>query len=287
MTQATSNLQASGLSDRYEIRQLEQRHVEWVAAIAAHANVYQGWCATLFAGQQARTTLAFAQSAAVTYKKTVELGFSYGIFDKEYQFKRVESVAAGGGLYFSEFDESDPELEVDSREKLNDAMDFPLVSYGMQYDASDPSPATILFTSLVKEVPVMGYVFGARPALTAEERAKREAEPDKSLEVKPNWGEVMGRNGTATKEEYAGKGLAKALAHWLLSDAKRKGYKKMVIGVNSLAVHHIYSNPPAPFKANVLMAYHCQDHEVEIDGKMVKLFANCKDAFRGSVEVLL
>lgn len=287
MTQATSNLQATGLSDRYEIRQLEQRHVEWVAAIAAHANVYQGWCASLFDGKQAKTTLGFARNVAVTYRKTVELGYSYGIFDKEYQFKRVESVATGGGLYFSEFDESDPELEVNGREKLNDAMDFPLVTYGMQYDASDPSPAELLFSSLVKEVPVLGYVFAARPALTIEERAKREAEPDKSLEVKPNRGEVMGRNGTATKDGYAGKGLAKALAYWLMRDAKSKGYKKMVIGVNSSAVQHIYSNPPAPFKANVLMFYPCQDHEVEIDGKMMKLFAQCKEAFRGKVEVLL
>jgi hypothetical protein len=274
---SVTDLHGVQLPARYEIRRLEPQHEEWVSALTAHANIYQGWFGDLYDGQRAKIALRFGRNFLGNYRRTLKGGLAYGIFDKEYQFKRPESTTTGGALYWSEFDENDPNLELDGRKKLSDAMDFPLVSHAMAYDASDPECARVLFQSLGEEFPDMVYVFGAKPP----------GMPEHNNNEKPKRGEVIGRNGTATADGYTGKGLMKALAHFMMHEANANGYKKISIDNTSVAVHHVYSNPPAPYSANVLIEYHAQDHEVDVDGKKIKVFEKCNGVFRGTVHVYL
>ncbi len=76
---------------------------------------------------------------------SVQTGLVFGIFDKTYQFRRPESQLTGGAVYFSEFDEDDPKIEIGGRQRLSEAMDFPLVSYASSYDGGDPRPGRLSF----------------------------------------------------------------------------------------------------------------------------------------------
>lgn len=272
-----TNLHGVQLPEHYEIRPLDLQYREWVAAIIAHGNIYQGWLGALYEGQRAKTALGFWRIFRTGYERSLEGNLCYGVFDKDYQFKRPESAATGGALYWSEFNQNDPDLELDGRQKLSDAMDFPLVSVAMAHDAHDQECATLLFGPLTKEFPAMASVFGAAPPDMPAQKA----------EEGPTRGSVVGRNGTATADAYTGKGLMKALSHFLMHETKANGYNQIRLGNTSMAVHHVWSNPPAPYKASVLMDYHCQDHEVEINGEKVKMFEKCRDPFRGTVYVQL
>ena len=68
---------------------------------------------------------------AVEYLNThqIDCGMSFGIFDLEYKFRRPESAASGGTLYWV------PDDGVTDGSKLLKQMDFPLFTIALAYDA--------------------------------------------------------------------------------------------------------------------------------------------------------
>lgn len=192
----------------------------------------------------------------------IESGLSIGVFDKEYEYKTAEGKAAGGALLWD-----DKNLDVDVGGKtLLDQMDFPLVSIALSYDN---------FNHLNEEK--IGELIGALPLFGTAYHVL--AEGDKrdpaSWEAKKE-GEVVSRNGTSTRHDYEGKGIMGATARWLMADSAKKGFRGIQIECISDAVHHVWSNPPAPFKGTVISEFNTVTYEEDVDGKKVHVFAPSK-----------
>jgi hypothetical protein len=157
-------------------------------------------------------------------------------------------------------------IEADGRRVLRNAMDFPLVSVSMGCDASDPAKAGFTYGLLARALPMGLYVFG----MTAR---KRQAEPPEAEELKA--GDVLQRTGTATTDAYVGMGLMKATAHFLMHEAKAKGFKRIRLLALSSAVFHVWTKPPAPYKTEATEQLDYRARETLVNGIKVKLFENC------------
>lgn len=123
----------TGLPSRYEIRTLGPEHIDWADAIVCHSNMFSSpvWPILL---PENKTGRCYGMFKAANYlvRHQIDSGLSLGVFDKEYQFKRPESAATGGKLYW------DLDNEAADRSELLEQMDFPLVSVALAYDASNP-----------------------------------------------------------------------------------------------------------------------------------------------------
>lgn len=122
----------SCLPSRYEIRALEPKHLEWASAIIVHNNIFHStiW-SILYPEDKTRRAYSGLKETEYLVKFGIDSGHSLGVFDLEYQFKRPESAATAGGLYWNTADETA------SAEALLDNMDFPLVSVAIGYDGFD------------------------------------------------------------------------------------------------------------------------------------------------------
>lgn len=67
-----------------------------------------------------------------------------------------------------------------------------------------------------------------------------------------------------------------AAARWLMADAAKKGCRGIQIECVNDAVHHVWANPPAPFKGTTISEFHTETYEEEVDGKKVLPFAPSK-----------
>lgn len=122
----------SELPARYEIRQLTPEHAQWASAIVIHSNAFHStvFSVTYSENKTARFKAAF-NAADYLVNHQIESGLSFGVFDKEYQYRREESAATQGKFYWDQNDESL------SGSEILDAMDFPLVSVALAYDGFD------------------------------------------------------------------------------------------------------------------------------------------------------
>lgn len=107
---------------------------------------------------------------------------SFGIFDKQYDYKRPESALTQGKLYW------DPNDIKSDGASLQQQMDFPLVSVALSYDGFNPLDMQRLMV-LVEILPLLGTLYGALESLDRRDPASWKAT---SLH------EVLMRNGTAT-----------------------------------------------------------------------------------------
>ncbi|KJZ75280.1 hypothetical protein HIM_05206 [Hirsutella minnesotensis 3608] len=238
----------SNLPPRYEIRVLGPEHIEWASAIVIHSNLYHSpiWPAVYPNDRAARVYKAF-NSIYYLVRHQVESGYSLGIFDKEYQFRRPESAATGGQLYWDQKD-----LEA-SGEKLLEQMDFPLVSVALAYDGINPLDHDKM-KGLMESLPMLGTAYALLERLDSREKSSWEAQ-------KPR--EVLHRNATSTRHEYEGKGLMRKLANYMMRTAAAEGFRGIQIEPLSDAVAHVWANPPAPFTAEVVSTFHMASWEEE------------------------
>src|SRR4051794_9977437 len=90
---------------RYEIRPLTIDHLPWARAILTHSNIFRSpvWSKLYPSNQTARAYQFFTACERLMTLNTLS-GLSYGLFDKRYVFKRPESAATGGKLYW-DFDD--------------------------------------------------------------------------------------------------------------------------------------------------------------------------------------
>jgi hypothetical protein len=166
----------------------------------------------------------------------IESGHSLGVFDKEYKFKQSESIATEGKLYWN--------LDDDAADasKLLEQMDFPLVSVAMAYDSFDPFDYEKL-ANMMMALPGFGPAMFALAATDRRETGSWEATGP---------GQVLFRAATSTRQDYEGKGIMKALAHYLMRASAEKGFRGIQIECVSDAVTHVWSHPPEPFHTDVV-----------------------------------
>ena len=225
------------LSSRYEIRQLTPAHLEWSRAILTHSNVLLSPIWPLcYPENKIRRVYTVYHACDYLVSHQINSGLSFGVFDTEYKFKRPESAATGGKLYWDEND-----LDVDS-DTLLEQMDFPLCSIALSYDLIEPLDMPSM-GALVKELPLFATIYAALEAVDQRDPAAWKAKEAN---------EVLMRNGTSTRGDYEGEGLMKKLAQWLMREAALKEYRGIQIECGHDAVNKVWMNPPAPFKADVV-----------------------------------
>ncbi|KAL4863298.1 hypothetical protein BDV12DRAFT_177644 [Aspergillus spectabilis] len=244
------------ISPRFEIRKLETQHLEWAKAIISHSNVFHSpvW-AKLYPENQASRFYAAFDGVTYLVQHQIDSGLSYGVFDKEYQFKRPESAAIGGANYWET--ERDPNL---SGDEILQQMDFPLASIALAFDAADP-------IDMARVAPL----FEALPAFAAfaSYLDARDTRDPTSWEAKgPR--EVLKRMGTSTRADYMNVGITKTMAHWFMWEAAEKGFRGINIECYHDAVNHIWMHPPSPFRSELVAKIKVNEYEKEEDGQIIR-----------------
>lgn len=236
------------IKNRYEIHKLSAKHLPWAKAIITHSNVFHSpvWPAIY---PQHKTQRAYALFSACDYMMAHQIssGLSYGVFDTQYKFKRPESVASGGALYW---DESNTEA---TAEELLTQMDFPLVSIAMALDQFNPLDEARL-GPLIEVLPFYGDLEHEFGRLDPREAASWKATAP---------GQVMLRNGTSTRADYEGAGVMKELAHFLMRRGAEEGFRGISIECLHDAVCHVWMNPPPPFRASLIVQFNVNEYKKE------------------------
>ncbi|KAK4120051.1 hypothetical protein N657DRAFT_674567 [Parathielavia appendiculata] len=235
------------LPPRYEIRVLEPKHSDWAKAIVLHSNLFYSrlWPA-LYPEHRTRRMYAGFRGATYLVEHQINSGHSLGVFDTEYTFKRPESVATGGTLYWDLEDES-PDGDT-----LLAQMDFPLVSVALAYDGFHTLDMAQM-APLVRALPAFGAVFALLAQLD-----RRDPESWKPRAE----GEVLMRNATSTRADYEGKGLMRKLAEYMMRTAAAKGFRGIQIETVSDAVCKVWSAPPEPFKGEIVCEFYTATAEL-------------------------
>ncbi|KAK6812162.1 hypothetical protein RU639_011961 [Aspergillus parasiticus] len=244
------------LTPRFEIRQLGPEHQDWANAIVIHSNVFCSpiW-PNIYPTDRTRRLYQGFLGSEYLIAHQIASGLSYGVFDKEYKYKLPSSEQTGGKLHWDLNDETA------TNEQLVDQMDFPLVSVAMSYNGSNQL-----------DLDRLKPLFGVLPLFPKV--LQRLVEIDSRGEVTTHEGTLM-RNGTSTRADYEGYGLMKRMAHWLMRDAARKGFKGIEIPCFHDAVIGVWSNPPAPFRGEIVAQLNIKDQEeVDEDGKEIKPYAH-------------
>jgi hypothetical protein len=248
-TNAATDANPSQLPARYEIRQLTTpEHTEWARAIICHSNGFHSpvW-AVLHPGWRRADIMVFFDSCAYLMEHQVASGFSYGVFDTQYAFKRAESAAAGGKLYWRDnVDDHDA-----GADEMLAEMDFPLVSVAMAYDGINPFDMARL-GDVIKVLPQFGIALNH---LTEMDKRDKDAWEPKAP------GEVLLRASTCTRPDYEGQGLMAKTARWLMREAAAKGFRGIQIETMHDAVRKVWANPPPPFKAEVVSSFMTNEFE--------------------------
>ncbi|KAJ0417425.1 hypothetical protein BJY00DRAFT_206324 [Aspergillus carlsbadensis] len=235
----------------FEIRKLEQEHLEWAKAIIAHSNVFSSpvWSQIYPEDQTARFYAAF-DGATYLVQHQIDSGLSYGVFDREYVFNRPESAASGGAISFQ--DESNRNPSLTAAEVLHE-MDFPLASIALAYDAANPIDMARV-APLIRALPDFATFAPRLEARDTREKSSWEATGP---------AQVLKRMGTATRVDYMGLGITKTMAHWLMYHVSERGFRGISIECYHDAVNHIWMHPPEPFRAEGVAVFRVDEYEYE------------------------
>jgi len=259
---ATSAANPSPFPVRYEIRQLTSADLEAATALLVHANMFHSplW-AVVYASRATELALAMTEPSKYLVQHQIDSGLSYGVVDTQYQYKRAESAATGGKLYW---DFADTKA---AGATLLEQIDFPLVSIALSYDQFHPldMPRMMPFIQLL---PLFGTLYGALAGGDKRNPADWSATAT---------GQVLMRNGSATRVDYEGKGLMKGMAGWLMREAKLKGFRAIQIEGSHEAVSETWLHPPAPFTAELVASFDTATYEEDgPNGEKVHAFAPAK-----------
>ncbi|KAJ4290495.1 hypothetical protein N0V90_010712 [Kalmusia sp. IMI 367209] len=246
----------SSLKPRYEIRQLEPKHAQWASSIVIHSNCFHSpvWPVLYPENMNAR---AFEGLDRIEYlaMHQINSGHSFGVFDTAYKFKREESKATGGKLYWDRNEKNVQEEKGLAAEgqRLLEQMDFPLVSVALSYDGADPLDMEKM-GPLMAALPHFGPIYHILDVLDPRD--------------KESWGpkahrEVLMRNATSTRHDYEGENIMAGLARWLMREADVRGFRGIQIECVHDAVTHVWSKPPAPYKGGIVSEFHTGTYKDE------------------------
>lgn len=251
----------SSLKPRYEIRKLEPCHTDWALAIVTHSNLLHGplW-SKLYPDNVTERLHRSMPVGVYLVEHQINSGLSFGVFDTEYVFKREESRATGGKLYW---DEKEPGVQEEQGraaegKRLLEQMDFPLVSIALAYDAWDKMDMAKL-GPLIDCMPHFKDVYTVLGELDTRD-------PNPAVPTKAN--EVMYRNATSTRHDYEGEGCMGGLARWLMREADARGFRAIQIESVNDGVEHVWSKPPAPYKGTVVAKFNAGTY-VDKEGRKV------------------
>ena len=235
----------SPLASQYEIRQLTAADQLFTRALCTHANWYYSPLWTAIYKQDAAQMWRMMDECDYLVQHLIDSGLSYGVFDTQYRYKRSESEATSGALYW---DRSQPT----DKQTLLEQMDFPLVSIVLSYDASHPLDK-LRMQPLMLALPVFGQLYDALAAGDRRTPEWRATAPR----------QVLMRNGTVTRAGYERTGLMKGVSHWLMRQAKLLGFRGIQIECAHPAVYHVWAHPPAPYTAEVVSLVDTATFELE------------------------
>ncbi|EQL01068.1 hypothetical protein G6O67_002443 [Ophiocordyceps sinensis] len=262
------------LPDRYQIRQITPDVADWVLAF----NWYTQICGSdvlgaVHSGELGRHTLTvYRQLRESNRHKDMppSNGLSYMLIDKEYVFKRPESEATGGALYWDGIRVDDAALADDdfSRQKLREGMDFPIVSVSQWYDAGAAGDAAI-WALRRRAAPMY--------CLTSDMLDDRDTSFPQDARTPTGPGQVLEDKGTSTLEGHGGQGLMKGLAHFVMKEMKARGFRGFSITCMAPQVHHVFTHPPEPFKGVTVVEMTLRDHEIKDEkGQLYRPLAKSK-----------
>jgi len=253
------------LPPRFQVRKLDQSHADWTKAVLAHSNLYHSpvWSKIYpdnHDGAKPARLYKFYQALHELVTTTIAEGYSYGVFDTEYRFKNPDSAATGGRVYWDDSDfnsnsNSNTNINI-SGEELLSQIDTPLISVALAFDGASPRDNARIYGPILGRdvLPVFAHVFAAL------DRADTRPEDDETRKPR-GLKEVLFRAGTATRADYLGLGIARALGWWLLRKARRDdlpgdrdgdegmgnggmGFKRgMQVGYGHAAVERIFLDP--------------------------------------------
>lgn len=242
------------LTPRFEVRKLEAKHLAVASAILSETNIFHSpmW-ATAHPDNQTKRCYDVYNAVDYLVRAAIESGLTYGVFDKEWKFKRPESAATDGALYWDQTD-----LTATS-EQLLEQIDSPLVSICLAYDGFYPLNLDNL-TAFFEILPLFATMH--EHFHTIDKRDPKSWEPTGP-------GQVIMRTGTSTRADYEGMGLMKLMAHWEMKDAAARGFRGINMETLHPAVDHVWMHPPAPFKAKRVNIFNMNELTVEKDGQQV------------------
>lgn len=257
---AASAANPSPLPSRYSIRQLTTTDVDAAMAIMCHSNCFYSPVWSVIYPDHAKLAMDMFRVKYLA-KHQIDSGLSYGVFDTQYQYKRPESAATQGAVYW----------DVDSPAKdaatLLEQMDFPLVSVALAYDQFYPLDMAQL-APLVELLPQFGIFYHVLAA------ADKRNSTDWTATAP---GQVMMRNGTSTRADYEGQGIMTSLAHWLMREAKLKGFRGIAMESMHDAVTKAWMHPPAQFHTELVSSFDTAAYEQEgPDGVKTNPFSPAK-----------
>ncbi|KAH8680772.1 hypothetical protein BX600DRAFT_428754 [Xylariales sp. PMI_506] len=238
----------TGLPPRYEIRVLGPEHADWARAIVSHSNTFYSpvW-SPLYPDNQTARCYGMFEKAEYLVDHQIKSGLSLGVFDREYKFKRPESAEAPGGgkLYWDVTDETP------DKDQLLEQMDFPLASVALAYDSINALDMSKL-SDIISYLPEFGIVYKVLGELDKRDPASWTATGP---------GQVLFRNATSTRAEYEGEKLMKLQAQYMMRKSAEEGFRGIQIECAHPAVTSVWSNPPAPFKGEIVAQFNTLTHE--------------------------
>lgn len=239
----------TGLPSRYEVRKLTVEDIPWATAIVLHSNIFYSsiWPITYPTGQTARLYNCF-QKGEYLIRHQVESGHSFGVFDLEYRFKRQESKATGGKLYW---DFKTMSLGAD---ELLEQMDFPLLSIALSYDQINPLVPEKL-GPLMEELPLFGTAYHILEELDTRDGSWKASRPN----------EVLLRNATSTRRDAEGMRLMAKLARFVMRYAAQAGFRAIQIETFDDRVFNVWLEPPAPFKGSRISHFNTWEYTQDED----------------------
>ncbi|KAF3011012.1 hypothetical protein E8E13_010842 [Curvularia kusanoi] len=238
----------SSLDPRYEIRQLEPKHVEWAAAIVSHSNsFYSNLWPAIYHSRNGRDAIQLGLDAVYLVEHQINSGLSFGVFDTQYVFKREESKATDGRLYW---DMSEPSVQEElgleaEAQRLLQQMDLPLVSVALSYDAHAPLDMDKM-QPLLAALPHFGTLYHI-----LEDGDTRDPETWKAKGPR----EVLMRNATSTRRDYEGQGIMSGLARWLMREADVRGFRGIQIEAVADAVTYVWSTAETPYQGTIVSEF--------------------------------
>lgn len=262
---------ATDLTLRFEVRMLEAKHLSVASAILSQTNIFHSpmW-AIAHPDNQTKRCYDLYNAVECLVRTAVESGLTYGVFDKEWKFKRPESAATDGALYW------DQTNLAATAEQLLEQIDSPLLSICLAYDGFYPLNLDDL-NDIFEILPLFAIMH--EHFHTIDKRDPKSWEPTGP-------GQVIMRTGTSTRADYGGMGLMKLMAHWEIKDAAVKGFRGINIETLHPAVDHVWMHPPTPFKATRVDIFNMNELTVEKDGQQVVACAQV-DVLAGRIYIEL
>ena len=234
----------SPFTSRYEIRQLTLADLDAATAVVRHSSIFHSPIFSILGSRDPTLVMKVYQSNYLL-RHQIDSGLSYGVFDTQYQNKRPESAATNGKVYWDvDKPATDPAV-------LLEQIDSPLVSVACSYDQFYPLDMAQMAPN-IRAVPLLGTLYQALAAGDKRNPADWRATAA---------GQVLMRNGTATRVDYHGQGIMKKMAHWLMREAKLKGYRNIQIECGHDAVTDAWLHPPAPFTGELISSFNAATYE--------------------------